>query len=128
MSTVKNPHAYYKRVVMNSIKNEYRQNDNAYKHISPVGDKIFLLMDREVPESEWERMIGEKDPRLWLEFIERDELFLALSSLDEDDLYLVFILFVEGMTQKEAAECLDVAQSTVSHRWRRLKQQLKKYF
>ena len=128
MSTIKNPHAYYKRVVMNSMKNEYRQNDNAYKHISPVGDKIFLLMNREVPESEWERMIGEKDTRLWLEFIESDELFLALSSLDEDDLYLVFILFVEGMTQREAAKCLDVAQSTVSHRWRRLKQQLKKYF
>ena len=121
MATIKNPHAYCKRVIMNSLKNEYRQNDNAYKHISPVGDKIFLLMDREVPESEWERMISEKNPRLWLAFIENEKLFFALNSLADDDLYLVFVLFVRQMTQREAADYLGITQQAVSKRWAQLK-------
>lgn len=35
MADIKNP---ADRAVMNSLKNEYRHNDNAHKRITPVGD------------------------------------------------------------------------------------------
>ena len=38
MAEIKNIEAYFGTVVRNSYKNEYRSNDNFFKHISSAGD------------------------------------------------------------------------------------------
>ncbi len=37
-TVIKNPVAYFSRMIQNLNKNEYRANDNFYNHVSSIGD------------------------------------------------------------------------------------------
>ncbi len=53
-TVIKNPVAYFSRMIQNLDKNEYRANDNFYNHISSIGDGGDLqrecMKSKSVPE------------------------------------------------------------------------------
>ena len=42
MAEIKNKEGYFHTIVRNSYKDEYRSNDNYFKHISSVGDETDI--------------------------------------------------------------------------------------
>lgn len=120
MSEKQKPMAYYKSVVFNSLKNEYRQNDNAAKYIVPVGEELFESDQTVEFDSILELNIPEHSPEDWLMFIENQQLFCALQKLNGQELMLVFLKFQKGYTQAELAEFYHLSQQAVSKRQREI--------
>lgn len=116
MSEKQKPMAYYKCVVFNSLKNEYRQNDNAAKYIVPVGEELFESDQSVEFDSLLELSIPDRIPKDWLMFIENQRLFMALQKLNRQGLMLVFLKFQKGYTQAELAEFYHLSQQAVSKR------------
>lgn len=128
MTKIRNLNAYIRQCVHNSIVNEYRQNDNAAKHVSPAGLHIDQQAGLQDPNDEIELAISYKSPENWLLFIESPNLHRALSSLSKQDLELLFLLFVFGHTQQEVAKITGVSQAAINKRYCRIKKIMKKYF
>ncbi len=118
MSEKQKPMAYYKSVVFNSLKNEYRQNDNAAKYIVPVGEELFESDQTVEFDSILELNIPEHSPEDWLMFIENQQLFCALQKLNRQELMMVFLKFQKGYTQAELAELFHLSQQAISKRHR----------
>ena len=128
MSENKKPLAYYKRVVFNSLKNEYRQNDNAAKHITPVGDELFSVTEVLDFDLLLEIELSGTSPENWLLFIENQQLYKALRSLKESEMLLVFLKFHKGYSQAELAAQLGLSQQAVSKRQTAILKKIKEFF
>ena len=62
----------------------------------------------------------------WLEEIENESLVRAIRKLKLYEIETIDLL-INGMTQEEAAEFLEIDQSTISYRIKRIREKLKKY-
>lgn len=127
-SPIKNRAAYCKTVLRNSLKNEYRSNDNAAKHISPIGvwfDRYTLSME---DVTDIENRISIQSPQDWLLFIGDERLHAALCWLKPKDLEFLFVMFKNGYTQRQMAEYLGVHQNAVHARWKRIRKKLETFF
>ncbi|WP_066456842.1 sigma-70 family RNA polymerase sigma factor [Anaerotruncus rubiinfantis] len=121
MTKIQNLNTYCRQCVRNSLKNEYRQNDNAAKHITPVGLRIAERATPVNPCDEFEELLSCKSPEDWLLFIECPDLHKALSSLQKKDLELLFLLFVFGYTQQELSHLMGISQAAINKRYSRIK-------
>ena len=128
MSENKKPLAYYKRVVFNSLKNEYRQNDNAAKYITPVGDELFSVTEVLDFDLLLEFELSAVSPENWILFIENQQLYKALRSLQESEMLLVFLKFHKGYSQAELAAQLGLSQQAVSKRQTAILKKIKEFF
>lgn len=127
-SFIKSKAAYCKTVIKNSLKNEYRSNDNAAKYISPTGvwfDGYTFPIDG---EASIETTIALKSPEDWLLFMENEQLHAALCNLNAKDLEFLFVMFKFGYTQRQIAEQMGISQTAVHKRWKRIAAQVKKFF
>ncbi|MEG1913432.1 MAG: hypothetical protein RR091_13205, partial [Cloacibacillus sp.] len=113
MSEKQKPLAYYKRVVMNSLKNEYRQNDNAAKHITPVGEDLFSITEILDFDLLLELELSGHSPENWLLFIENQQLYKALRSLRKSEMLFVFLKFNKGYSQAELAAQFGLTQQAI---------------
>lgn len=125
MSEKQKPMAYYKCVVFNSLKNEYRQNDNAAKYIVPVGEELFESDQTVEFDYLLEISISGRNPEDWLMFIENQQLFRALQKLNRQELVLVFLKFQKGYTQADLAEFYHLSQQAISKRQRAILKKIK---
>lgn len=125
MAKIKDKDAYFKQCVLNSLKNEYRQNDNAAKYIMPVGLHIADKASLAAYDDELEKELSYENPENWLLFIESPNLHRALSSLRKRDLELLFLLFVVGYTQRDVAKLTGVSLSAINKRYLRIKKIIK---
>ena len=66
MKEQEKPLAYYKRVVFNSLKNEFRSNANAAKRIFPAGSSIYDFGAHMAPSPD--EMLSKLPPGHWLMF------------------------------------------------------------
>lgn len=128
MSITEKPLAYYKRIVFNSHKNEYQQNDNAAKHIVPVGDELFHYDIKEDFFSLFEQQLSAKDVHNWLLFIENPCLFQGLCSLKSDEQLLLFLKYQKGYLQADLAKEFSVSQQAISKRLKRILSALEDFF
>lgn len=128
MNKDKKPFAYYRKVVRNSMINEFRQNANAGNHIVSVGDDLYSLDNgNEVNENTIERQIEAKSPEDWLMFIENSRLHEALKHLTNDQLALLFQLNVKGYSQTELAEIYGITPPAINFRLKTIYRKIKKY-
>ena len=88
MAEIKNPEAYFGTMVRNSYKDEFRANDNSFKHISSVGDEADIQQEstqgeRQMEQDSYfiERQLCESSIQNWLLFMENERLHKALSTL-----------------------------------------------
>ncbi|WP_368233489.1 sigma factor-like helix-turn-helix DNA-binding protein [Anaerotruncus rubiinfantis] len=125
MAKIKDKDAYFKQCVLNSLKNEYRQNDNAAKYIMPVDLHIADKASLTAYDDEQEKELSYENPENWLLFIESPNLHRALSSLRKRDLELLFLLFVVGCTQRDVAKLTGVSLSAINKRYLRIKKIIK---
>ena len=134
MSKIKKPEAYFKRVVQNSYKDEFRANDNFFKHISSVGDEADIQLKHteekinlETDDNLIDSIISESSAENWLFFIENEKLFAALSILSREDIELLYILYVYGYSQREAASLYNVSHIAIGKKFRRIMRILRKF-
>lgn len=127
-TVIKNPEAYYATVVRNMDKNDYRANDNFYKHVDSVGDeqdirkKIRDSQSGPIPHDfSMERQLCDASLQNWLMTLENDSLYNALIMLPPDNLKLIYLLYVRGLSQTECALSLGVKQGAVSRKHNRIK-------
>ena len=118
------PIAYYKAVVHNSLKNEYRQNDNAAKHITPVGLTLETYAGADPFDGDFDAAISVRTPEDWLQTIGDEHLYASLRGLCPDDFEFVFELFTSGMTQKQYADFKGVSKQAIGKRWARIRKVL----
>lgn len=120
-----NPIAYFKQMVRNSLKDEYRQNDNEAKHTLPAGlmlDRHSAIVDNDIQFEDYLTQKGAKD---WLMAIEDKKMHHALDRLSQDDLDVVYFLFVLGYTQRELAMLLGISQPALAKRWKKIRKKIK---
>ena len=122
------PLSYWKKVVMNSVKNEYRQNANARKHMIPFGIDLSAFEHLAGSEDDMEVLLNSKNLEDWLQMIDNENLYAGLCSLKRADQEFVFTICVMQFTQREMAEHLGVRQNAVHKRWRRIIFRLRKFF
>ena len=132
MDKDKKPYRYFKKLIRNSDINEYRQNDNSGKYISPVGDDLYEIEGKKAGVSEnedfLELFIGNRTPQNWLMFIENPKLHSALSQLTADELKLLFLAYVADHSQKELASLYGLTQQGISYRFKKIYEKIKKSF
>lgn len=119
------PTAYYKKIVSNSKKNEYRQNDNAAKYIFPAG----LMADSDwsyvSAEQEFNRYMEYSGPEDWLTTFSNEKLAASMQNLHKQELELVYMFFVCGYTQKEVALHLGISQPAIHKKWSKIRKIIK---
>lgn len=120
--------AYFTTMIRNSDKNEYRQNANAFNHISATGVWFDGYRQPVGSETDIESQIGAQRPEDWLLFIEDARLHAALCSLKSKDLEFVFVMFRNGYTQRQMAAHLGIRQNAVHERWRRIRKIIETFF
>lgn len=128
MSERKKPIAYYKRIVFNSLKNEYRQNDNAAKYITPVGEELFSVTEIVEFDVLLEQELAGISPENWMLFIENPQLYNALHSLQASEVLFLFLKFQKGYSQRELAEQLGLSQQGISKRQQAILKKIKEFF
>ncbi len=131
MAEIKNPEAYFSRMIQNLDKNEYRANDNFYNHVSSIGDGGDLQQEymkskaaSEQDAHSIERQIGEASVENWLMFMENERLHSALSSLPTDDLEFLLELAKYRFEKASYAKEYSVTQQAVSKRYHRLRKKI----
>lgn len=132
MEKSKKPYRYFSKLIHNSNINEYRQNDNAEKYITPVGDDLYEMDqddESEVKsEDSIERLLVMQNPQNWLLFMDNKELQKALKRLSPDDLEFIFLMHVKDYTQAEMAATYHKSQATISKHYKVILKKLKKLF
>ena len=133
MAEIKNTDAYFGAMVRNSRKDDYRANDNFYKHISSVGDE--LDMQREVVKQRGEetsdtnsveRSLSELDAVNWLLFMENVQLHKALARLPIADVEFLLELSRFNFNQSVYAKMNSISKQAVSKRFRKLREKILK--
>lgn len=125
MAAIKSTTAYFRAVVRNSYKNEYRANDNQSKHIvvdSRLTEKegqVYLL--ESVLDRHWEK----SGVDAWLETIENQKLLKALRMLKPKELEFVYAISANRYSTYEMAEYLGRSQSSTAQRYLRIKNKIK---
>ena len=120
--------AYFMAVVRNSMKNEYRQNDNAAEHITPTGIWFDGYKAPLTGAEDAENQIANQTAEDWLLFINNEHLHTALSTLKHADLDFVFVFYKHGYTERQMAELLGVTQQTVHRRRKKILKLIKSFF
>jgi DNA-directed RNA polymerase specialized sigma24 family protein len=135
MAEIINPMAYFSAAIGNWNKNDYRSNDNFYKHISSVGDENDLQEklggDKTVRHGgidDIEQKLSEASVENWLMFMENERLHKALTSLPKADVQFLFTLSVFNFKAVAVAKFLGITPSAVSRRKRRIIQKILCFF
>ena len=128
MEKIKNKDAYFHTALNNSYKNEYRANDNFFKHISSVGDGVDIqrhtssrAMHAEPDSHSIEHQLCEGSVDNWLMFMENKRLHNILSRLPQADVELLFLLYSVRLRQTDIAILYGVSQGAIGWRHKRLK-------
>ena len=90
-------------------------------------DGFNALMYRFMNEFSVEMSMSETGRYGWLEDIKDDSLYDCLISMNENDLEIVTMLFVEGFTVVEIAELKKVSHQAISKKWNRIQKNIKKF-
>lgn len=131
MAEIKNPEAYFGTMVRNSYKDEFRANDNYFKHISSVGDEADIQQELPEPKGHLEsdndfieQRLCELSVENWLLFMENERLHKALSGLPVAE--VEFLLELAGFHFKKAAfaKAKGVSQQAISKRFHRLRNKI----
>jgi len=123
MSENKKPYAYYKAVVSNSLKNEYRANDNACNHIAFYDE----LPERESSDAMIENELAPQSPENLLMFLDNPRLHRALSQLTREELRIVYLMYL-GYKHNEIAEDYGVSRATMTQRIGRIRKKIEKMY
>jgi len=128
MAEIKNPEAYFGAIVRNSYKDEFRANDNFFKHISSVGNEVDIQQESTgennsmEPEAySIEQQLCETSIQNWLLFMENERLHGILSQLPPKDVELLFLIFSARLRQSDIARLYNVSQGTIAYRYKKLK-------
>ena len=131
MAKINNPEAYFRKVVRNSYKNEYRSNDNFFKHISSVGDETDIqekysqaTTERKQNTDSVENLLSETSAENWLLFMENDQLHKALRQLPVADVEFLFTLAEYHFKQSAFAQDHNLSRQAVSKRFQKLKRKI----
>ena len=134
MSEINKPDAYFRAVVKNSYKNEYRSNDNFYNHISSVGCEADIQQERskekvssECGTDDIEQSLSELSTGNWLLFIENEQLHKALTSMLPAQLDFLFELAAYDFDQTSYAAAYGVTKQALSDRFRRISKKIKSF-
>lgn len=132
MAGIDNPMAYFTRVVQNMDKNDYRSNDRFYSYISSVGNEQDVLVEmakiiQEPIQDTIESEIMASCVENWLMHIENEILYSAISELTKSNQFLLYLLYVRELTQKECGYILGIKQASVARRRKRILNQLKSF-
>ena len=122
------PLAYFKAVVRNSKKNEYRQNENERKYISPTGIWFDGYETTLSGTDDLEQQISIQNAADWLRFIDNERLYTALSGLSQEDIEFLFSFYKNGFTERQMAKHLNVSQATVHKRRKKILNKIKAFF
>jgi len=132
MAEIKNPEAYFGTMVRNSYKDEFRANDNFFKHISSVGDEADIQQEFSEPERQLEydanfieQRLSELSVENWLLSMENERLHKALSSLPTAKVeFLLELVAGFKLNQTAFAKANGVSRQSVSKRFRRLRNKI----
>jgi|GEM_PF-2363632 len=132
MAEIKNPEAYFGTMVRNSYKDEFRANDNFFKHISSVGDEANIQQEFSEPERQLEydanfieQRLSELSVENWLLSMENERLHKALSSLPTAKVeFLLELVAGFKLNQTAFAKANGVSRQSVSKRFRRLRNKI----
>ncbi|MDR1704902.1 MAG: hypothetical protein LBS19_09515 [Clostridiales bacterium] len=135
MAEIKNPDAYFSRIVRNSYKDEYRANDNYYNHVSSVGDANDLQQEcakhkgaseHEANSVEW--LLSEANVDNWLMLMDDARLHSALLRLKPEEIQCLYLLYVLRYSNIEAGAYFGMTPNAVAKWKRRLIGAVKKHF
>lgn len=122
MSEINNWLAYCRKVVKNMNINDFRSNDNFYKHVSSVGNEHDVqrkkLSEQGVSQEDncVENSLSESSFENWLIHLDNAELHNAINRLSKTDQRILYLLYVHGLSQEECGQVLHIPQRTISHR------------
>ena len=128
MAEIIKPNAYFRTVVRNSDKNEYRSNDNYFNYISSVGGEADIQREcsgekvsSECGTDHIEQALSETSAKNWLLFMKNEQLHIALSSLPISDVEFLLALAGCNFNKSEYAQENGISQQAVSKRFHKLK-------
>lgn len=99
---------------------QFADGDEADEGRSPLLDKFSeQLSVRQVEICEWDRMA-------WIDDIDTPEIVVWLKCLNDDDIFMLTLLVVDGMRQREVAKILEKHDSAISRKMKRLRESLTK--
>ncbi len=131
MAEIKNPEAYFCRMIQNLDKNDYRANDNYYNHVSSVGNLNDIQREcgkhpkrSEHEANTVERQLSENNAENWLLFMEDERLHLVMSSLPTDDVEFLLELAKFRFRKAAYAKEYGVSQQAVSKHFHRLRKKI----
>ena len=133
MADIKNPEAYFKTTVRNSYKDEFRANDNFFKHVSSVGDITDIPNEYNgnngvYSDCSIEIQLNESSLENWLLFMDSESLHNALKSLPSAQLTFLFELAAFDFDKTEYAKAKGITQQAVSDRFNRIIKKIRKFF
>ncbi len=118
--------AYYRKVVRNSIINEYRANDNQAKHITVDSGLLIKSVQACWMEDIVTCRMEQEGLESWLQSIENPKLLRALRLLKPKEAEFIYTITVNGFTTYEMADHLGISQSSTAERYKRIKEKIKK--
>lgn len=99
---------------------QFADGDEVDEGRSPLLDKFGERL------SVFQAGICEWDRLAWIDDIDTPEIVIWLKSLKEDDIFMLTLLVVDGMKQREVARVLEKHDSAISRKMKRLRESLTK--
>ena len=117
---IEKPMAYFRTVVSNSDKNEYRSQHNAGKHLFYAGSVIENITTNENRNEAMDEEVSVRSVDGWLAMLEDPRLHRAMLHLSETDQKLLFLLYKYNLTQQDVAIIYGVGRGVINRKVKRI--------
>ena len=132
------PENYFNRYVALEIRKEKEKNQKYYDSTCSLEKKLAgeawgakaknqLLLAVNLDSEEFEKYIVESDDFGWIEMIENEALYAAVTQLSERDKIILTLRYQYCLSQLETAKIMGFAQSTESWRESQIIKKIKKF-
>ena len=135
---IRNPEHYFNKYIAKEILKDREKEDEYYKMFDSLEEltesgkrtshENLMLVAVNVDGRELEAALCESTLFGWIDYIENPTLHKAIRILPDEDKFFLTLRFKDCLTQKETAKVMQVVQSSVSRREKRLKKYFREIF
>ena len=135
---IRNPEKYFQSFIVYETRKDKEKDQEFYDLVRSLGELFAggdgstkcenrLLLADNLNGEEFEKYISESSVFGWIEMIENEALFAAISKLSQREKIILTLRYQYCLSQFEIAQAIGVSQSTLSWREAQIKKEIKKF-